>query len=632
MKSLINAIEIVNKQYPTHGFRIIEDQNIIRCSRYLHGFRYKLIPPRNIIISGIERVLEGSVVRDTANIVKDILIVSRFMFADLYTLQRLIEQKHTYFVKSAIIDKERVNLQCVLNEIPVSINYNKLSKAITASSGDTSVSNVVSDDMEIDTFLYRVIDELIEIIKLQHPDKILMPVPYKLKAKLDKLQEAGAKKIVKYTAICYINKIFWMYLLTKYKTRCFPLRESLKINLNKNFKPTKNIAYITISTARAAAICIIRDAPIFIIPVSIDFVNDDGSKSISGHANCLIYRREFNHFEHFEPHGDDFNAGEHSVNIRQHITIFMEQINLFVAKDGRPPVSIIQSSDVCPSKTGLQGFEAASNLLKYKDDESGGYCEAWSMFFAEMCLKNPRKTSNELLRYILSSNENRGDYLREVIRGYAQIINEKVSKYIKRIVEIDFGENTLYTKDETLRNIVSKIQKLVDAEIGSMMHHKLESYFQDISSESKTPEETLKAPLQPMEEEVKQQSCPPRCKKGTCKNGFCQIKQTTRRSPVSPHVKAPHVKAPHVKAPPPPTPMEEEGKQQSCPPRCKKGTCKNGFCQIKQTTRRSPVSPVNKAPLRPPPPPMEEEVKQQSCPPRCKKGTTCKNFFCQPSK
>jgi hypothetical protein len=566
-------------------------------------------------------VLEGNVERDTANIVKDILTVSRYMFTDLYTLQQLIEQKHTYFLKSAIIDKGLNHLQCVLNEIPTTIFYNRITKIITARSGDTSVSNVVNDEMETDTFLYRVIDELIEIIKLQHPDKIIMPAPYKLKAKLDKLQEAGAQKIVKYTAIDYINKIFWMYLLSKYKTRCFPIRESLKINLNINLTPTKIIAPITISSARAAANCIMQDSPIFIIPVSIIFINIDGSQSQSGHANCLIYRREFNHFEHFEPHGAEFNQGNQTLNIRQHITIFMEQTNLIIAKHGRPPVSIIQSSDVCPSKAGLQTFEQASKLLKY-GDESKGYCAAWSMFFAEMCLKNPRKTSNELLRYILSSNENRADYLREIIRGYAQIINEKLSKYIKRIMAIDFGENTLYTKNEALLNICKKIQKLVDAEIGTMMHHKFESYFEDVSSESKTPDDLKALPMQPplpppmqppqppMEEEVKQQSCPPRCKKGTCKNGFCQIKQTTRRSPVSP-------KAPPPMRPPTP-PMVEEVKQQSCPPRCKKGTCKNGYCQIKQAT------------MRPPTPPMDEEVKQ-SCPPRCKKGT-CKNGFCQPNK
>jgi hypothetical protein len=56
------------------------------------------------------------------------------------------------------------------------------------------------------------------------------------------------------------------------------------------------------------------------------------------------------------------------------------------------------------------------------------------MFFAELCLKNPDKSSEEILEDIynyLTTKENANNYLKRVIRGYSGYIVETVNIYLK---------------------------------------------------------------------------------------------------------------------------------------------------------------------------------------------------------
>ena len=210
-----------------------------------------------------------------------------------------------------------------------------------------------------------------------------MPEPYKLKIKLDKLSEKGIEKIVHYTSNAIIHTVFWMYLFSKYKTKCFPIQRSLTILYNSNKDtPTDAQIRLMIFSAKAAVACINADSKIFIIPTGLYPVTDGITISTKGHANFLIYRRKYNHFEHFDPHGMEFDDGSHSVNINLLLTNFLEQVNTLLGNK-HPPVTLVRSSEVCPSKNGFQGFEQDSSLFKHAY-EGGGYCAAWSMFFTEL--------------------------------------------------------------------------------------------------------------------------------------------------------------------------------------------------------------------------------------------------------
>jgi len=81
----------------------------------------------------------------------------------------------------------------------------------------------------------------------------------------------------------------------------------------------------------------------------------------------------------------------------------------------------------------MQILEERSKLKKSKN-EPGGYCSVWSMFFTELCLKNPEISSSEIMDNIynyLTTKPIAEDYLKKVIRGYAGYIVENVNKYLE---------------------------------------------------------------------------------------------------------------------------------------------------------------------------------------------------------
>jgi len=358
--------------------------------------------------------------------------------------------------------------------------------------------------------------------------------------------------------------------------------------------------------------CIKNNSNIFIIPITIHEM--ENRKVVAGHANCLIYRRQYNHIEHFEPHGQEYNHGEQSQNINYILSKFIERINENIGKMGHAPITLIRSSNVCPNHQGFQSLESRSSFLK-TPEEPDGYCGAWSMFFAEMCFKNPTKTSNELIRYILNSiprDKNMNDYLRELIRGYSQLVNDKLIKYVSKLqikgIDVNsFFANTTHAKIKgnvgTYKTDAIRVYKMINKCIEEDLPRFQKMFEDDVSPNSVS---LSQPPISQPKISIKYDICPPRCKKGTtCKNKICLPNNVKAVSAKRVSLKPPSGKPLSVK----PT--------VSCPPRCAKGsTCKNKICQPNNTTLKQV-------------PPISGII---SCPPRCAKGTTCKNKICQPTK
>jgi hypothetical protein len=98
------------------------------------------------------------------------------------------------------------------------------------------------------------------------------------------------------------------------------------------------------------------------------------------------------------------------------------------------------------------------------------------MFFAELCLKNPDKSSEEILEDIynyLTTKENAKNYLKKVIRGYSGYIVESVNTYLKIFFKptytvldiIDFTKkHATSTKYDTLMHVIRILLDL-EAEI-----------------------------------------------------------------------------------------------------------------------------------------------------------------------
>ena len=301
--------------------------------------------------------------------------------------------------------------------------------------------------------------------KLEFPEEyILEQSQKKITRKLNRLSKKGLETITEFIGASLIEAMFYLYLLKKYKSPCFLIEattgyfwEILGINLKvREFYSEDESDFINEYLERLAVKlvnCINNDVNIIIIPLGLTLYFSDGTED--GHANVLIYRKQFNHIEHFEPHGQTglFDNEKLNSSINLFLKIFVEYVNIELFKNKTPaqlqdlkPVELIESSRVCPYLKGFQYEEDDSSILKIIELETEGYCAAWSMFFTELCLKNPQMTSSQIITKVFSTawssvfseerfNMSIEDYFRYVIRGYVTFINEKISTYFSFLLD-----------------------------------------------------------------------------------------------------------------------------------------------------------------------------------------------------
>jgi len=329
-------------------------------------------------------------------------------------------------------------------------------------------------------------------IKLEFPEEYtLVETNQKIKKRLDRFTQKGIEQVSEFIGSTAIEAMFYIYLLKKYKSSCF-LTESngdfweifginLFIREIYSEEEFEQISGYLKSLSTKLVNCINNGVNIIIIPLGLTLFYPDREET-DGHANVLIYRKRFNHIEHFEPHGKTGSFGNEKLNrsIDLFLKLFIEYVNIELLKHKTPaqiqdlkPIELIESTRVCPRLKGFQSLEEDSELFKFEEIESGGYCVAWSMFFTELCLKNPEMTSSQIIESVFSAAFKKslfytsGVYFRHIIRGYATFINEKISKYFKFLLDdnkIDIAKLKKITRDERIL-VVKKMKMIVSIEI-----------------------------------------------------------------------------------------------------------------------------------------------------------------------
>jgi hypothetical protein len=323
---------------------------------------------------------------------------------------------------------------------------------------------------------------------MEPTQKIKLPVPYeqkkeskslkKIDTKLKSLNKTGTEKILTFVGSNEVEAMFYLYLFKKYKSNCFLHDKFLKqrilgmsILISETYKPleTGEIQIQLDSLSKILVDCIKNnDTKIIIVPVQLRFT-DGGA-----HANVLIYRKNLNQIEHFEPHGQNFYREKDATDnkiIEKWMKYFVLKINARLQLINKPAVKFIESSEVCPYIDGLQNLESWSNLTKLAGVEPGGYCAAWSMFFTELCLKNPEIPSSVLINYIFDTLQNMAsvekmNYLKSVIRGYSIFINQKINKYFSVFFNCGLTIQKIkeFSRPE-LNNFRSTLRYLIDIEM-----------------------------------------------------------------------------------------------------------------------------------------------------------------------
>ena len=296
------------------------------------------------------------------------------------------------------------------------------------------------------------------------PDSIKpQPVYIRSKRKCEKYIHAkignfsvNNANLKKFSSHPIVMTLFYLYLFKKYKSECILIADEYYYRMGlviymEDFYKVLNLGYYEKVSATLVN-CIRGGSNIIILPVYLIFTTGiDGN----AHANVLIYRKLNNVIEHFEPHGSQFLGGYEKERefIKREIGEFIRIFNIHLNMNHLHEIQLIESSKVCPYTRGLQGLECS---VKDKQETIGGYCAAWSMFFSELALANPGLSSNEIIDivYKKAGKLAGGQYLKDIIEGYANHISDKLDKYY----------SILFNKIMTTVEIQCRIDAATDAE------------------------------------------------------------------------------------------------------------------------------------------------------------------------
>jgi hypothetical protein len=330
--------------------------------------------------------------------------------------------------------------------------------------------------------------QTIEEFKLKFPE----PLPDKINfnEKISKKMSALFNKhedIKPFVPDALFKDIFYLYLFNKYKTKCLVASTDARENMIPDIKividktaPKFNHERLR-DLAKKLVKCISLNEPIIIFQLSLR-IEVEVSGQMEGHANLLIYRNNTRELEHFEPHGNNFQGIDIDTMIvvndvlDKDLDYLVKNMNDELVKKDLLPIKLVKAHQVCPRKLGVQAHENQSKLPQLPI-EPNGYCVAWSMFFAEMCLKNPEIPSKKIYKAILDEMHKQGgdnDYFKKIIRGYTCFVNNKMAKYFSEILGSEVTSAKLHSYDKQLdmgirapevRDLLYKLNGLINKEV-----------------------------------------------------------------------------------------------------------------------------------------------------------------------
>ena len=227
--------------------------------------------------------------------------------------------------------------------------------------------------------------------------------------------------------------------------------------------------------------CMKRTCEFILIPVGI-FFREDG-KEATAHENVMIYKFALNKIEHIEPHGQFFNGedGSDHKRIQFLIKIFIDDVNEAIGREeNMEKLEFVGTEATCPSGfiskalLGFQGLEGYSKLERFPNVEPQGYCVAWSLFMFEMGMLNPtmssRQINDSITKYITTTQSpaehpNNSvnvvcDYLLWLIRGYANIVFQKIDKYFSSAFNIRINRTSVEEKNDEIREKILDMMEM----------------------------------------------------------------------------------------------------------------------------------------------------------------------------
>lgn len=150
----------------------------------------------------------------------------------------------------------------------------------------------------------------------------------------------------------------------------------------------------------------------------------------TGHANILIFDFENNVVERFEPYGyiSAFSKEEQTVSdgFNKKFKQFMKSHIGMIFKD---QTELLKKGPQYIEENQLEG---SKSFIQKSDPE--GFCGAWSLWYADLKLSNPDKTSHELLtKALFVIQKGKRNKLRAFIRNYSTYLVKERYQFLKKI-------------------------------------------------------------------------------------------------------------------------------------------------------------------------------------------------------
>lgn len=226
------------------------------------------------------------------------------------------------------------------------------------------------------------------------------------------------------------NDFYLLYLYIKYSRNinCVIRLPNFRFDLIIQDDPTDHdIYYGMVEIIDDVVNCIIeKDSEIIVILLMFRFKIDNNKED--GHANLLVYKKNLNSFEHFEPNNHPESDRRLKKRKIDTVKMLINEINKRIFPL-RPKIRYVPPKMTCPSFSGPQTYES---MIPYTETE--GYCKVWSYFMTELSLANPTLSMDTMLKKFdmdprVDTVEKKSVYLLQLMRGYVRFINHIHSTY-----------------------------------------------------------------------------------------------------------------------------------------------------------------------------------------------------------
>jgi hypothetical protein len=176
-------------------------------------------------------------------------------------------------------------------------------------------------------------------------------------------------------------------------------------------------------------------------------------KSTSAHFNMIVFDKDKKTVERFEPYSS-FNR-QYEENVMNY---FDESFESDITK--QLAYNYIKPSKICP-KIGFQQKEEDNLNLSFgtnRNDDPGGFCGAWSLYYLNMKLKYPNISTEKLLTKIYKYLDKDSNSMRNFIRNYSQFVVKEREKLLNKYFQAD----NKYLQNHIQTNIENKFSNMIE--------------------------------------------------------------------------------------------------------------------------------------------------------------------------